>query len=132
MTNANRNVTRLKVGREEWRKIESGETSFVVLESMSPYETVAFVFTDAFTGTHLGNAIILEETPFGDYEACPWTWSMFAKLTGLTVQELKERFPAEANMENPSVCAMYLYENQPDKRQGAVAAPLRRVRRKNA
>lgn len=113
MTNDNRNVTRLKVGREEWRKIESGETSFVVRESMSPYETVAFVFTDARTGTHLGNAIILETAPFGDYEGTPWTWSMFAKLTGMTVQELKERFPAEANMENPSACAMYLYEIKP-------------------
>ena len=113
MTNDNRNVTRLKVGREEWRKIESGETSFVVRESMSPYETVAFVFTDTLTGTHLGNAIILESTPFGDYEASPWTWSMFAKLTGMTGQELKERFPAEANMENPSACAMYLYEIKP-------------------
>lgn len=113
MTSDNRNVTRLKVSREEWQKIESEETSFVVLESLSPYETVAFVFTDASTGTHLGNATILEETPFGDYEASPWTWSMFAKLTGMTVQELKERFPAEANMENPSACAMYLYEIKP-------------------
>ena len=113
MTSDNRNVTRLKVDREEWQKIESGETSFILRESLSPYETVAFIFTDALTGTHLGNAIILEETPFGDYEASPWTWSMFAKLTGLTVQELKERFPAEANMKNPSACAMYLYEINP-------------------
>ena len=113
MTSDNRNVTRLKVGREEWQKIESGETSFILRESLSPYETVAFIFTDAFTGTHLGNAIILEETPFGDYEASPWTWSMFAKLTGLTVQELKERFPAEAKMKNPSACEMYLCEIKP-------------------
>lgn len=110
MTSDNRNVTRLTVGREEWRKMESGETSFILRETQSPYETVAFVFTDAFTGTHLGNATILEETPFGDYEASPWTWNMFAKLT---VQELKERFPAEAKMENPSACAMYLYEIKP-------------------
>lgn len=80
---------------------------------MSPYGTVAFVFTDALTGTHLGNAIILETATFGDYEGTPWTWSMFAKLTGMTVQELKERFPAEASMENPSACAMYLYEIKP-------------------
>lgn len=106
-------MTRLKVGREEWRKIESGETSFVLRETRSPYETVAFVLTDAFTGTHLGNAIILSETPFGGYEASPWTWSMFAKLPGMTVQELKERFPAEVNMEDPSSCAMYLYEIKP-------------------
>lgn len=106
-------MTRLTAGREEWRKIESGETSFILRETQSPYKTVAFIFTDAFTGTHLGNAIILSEIPFGDYEASPWTWSMFAKLTGMTVQELKERFPAEANMENPSACAMYLYEIKP-------------------
>lgn len=109
----NRNVTRLTVGREEWRKIESGETSFVLRETQSPYETVAFVFSDTTTGVHIGNAIILSETTFGDYEASPWTWSMFAKLTGMTVQELKERFPAEASMENPYVCAMYLYEIKP-------------------
>lgn len=113
MTGDNRNVTRLKVGREEWRKIESGETSFILRETQSPYETVAFVLTDALTGVHVGNAIILSETPFGDYEASPWTWSMFAKLTDMTEQELKERFPAEANMENPSACAMYLYEIKP-------------------
>jgi hypothetical protein len=113
MTSDNRNVTRLTVGREEWRKIESGETSFILRETQSPYETVAFVLTDAFTGVHVGNAIILSETPFGDYEASPWTWSMFAKLTDMTEHELKERFPAEANMENPSACAMYLYEIKP-------------------
>lgn len=113
MTNDNRNVIRLKVSREEWRKIESGETIFILRETQSPYETVAFVFTDAFTGTHLGNTIILEVAQFGDYECTPWTWSMFAKLTGMTVQELKERFPAEADMENPSACAMYLYEIKP-------------------
>lgn len=113
MTSDNRNVTRVKVGREEWQKIESEESSFILRETQSPYETVAFVFTDAFTGTRLGNAIILSDIPFGDYEASPWTWSMFAKLTGMTVQELKERFPAEANMENPSACAMYLYEIKP-------------------
>lgn len=113
MTSDNRNVTRLTVGREEWRKIESGETSFILRETQSPYETVAFVFSDAPTGIHVGNAIVISDIPFGDYEASPWTWSMFAKLTDMTVQELKERFPAEAKMENPSACAMYLYEIKP-------------------
>lgn len=113
MTSDNRNVTRVKVGREEWQKMESEESSFILRETQLPYGTVAFVFTDAFTGAHLGNAIILSDIPFGDYEGSPWTWSMFAKLTGMTVQELKERFPAEANMENPSACAMYLYEIKP-------------------
>lgn len=113
MTSDNRNVTRLTVGREEWRKIESEESSFIIRENQSPYETVAFIFSDETTGVHLGNAIILSETTFGDYEASPWTWSMFAKLTDMTVQELKERFPAEAKMENPFACAMYLYEIKP-------------------
>lgn len=113
MTSDNRNVTRLTVGREEWRKIESGETSFILRETQSPYETVAFVFSDAPTGIHVGNAIVISDIPFGDYEASPWTWSMFAKLTDMTVQELKELFPAEAKMENPSACAMYLYEIKP-------------------
>ena len=113
MTNDNRNVTRLKIGREEWRKIESGETIFILRETQSPYGTVAFVLTDAFTGTHFGNAIILSETPFGDYEGSPWTWNMFAKLTDMTVQELKERFPAEASMKDPYACAMHLYEIKP-------------------
>lgn len=113
MTSDNRNVTRLTVGRKEWRKIKSEETNFILRETQSPYETVAFVFSDAHTGIHVGNAIVISETPFGDYEASPWTWSMFAKLTDMTVQELKERFPAEAKMENPSACAMYLYEIKP-------------------
>lgn len=113
MTNDNRNVTRIKVGREEWRKIESGETSFTLRGDRSPYETVAFIFTDAFTGTHLGNAIILSETPFGGLDASPWTWSMFSKLTGMTEQELKKRFPFEAKAEDPSEYIMHLYEIKP-------------------
>ena len=113
MTGDNRNVTRLKVSREEWRKIETGETSFIIRETQSPYETVAFVFSDTTTGIHLGNAIMLSDIPFGDYEASPWTWSMFAKLTGLTVQELKERFPVEARAKDTSEYEMYLYEIKP-------------------
>lgn len=113
MTSDNRNVTRLTVSREEWRKIESGETSFILREDESPYDTVAFVLSDATTGIHLSNAIIIPKTTFGDYEASPWTWTMFAKLTGMTVQELKERFPDEAKMKNPFACEMYLYEIKP-------------------
>lgn len=29
----------------------------ILRETQSPYETVAFVFTDAFAGVHVGNAI---------------------------------------------------------------------------
>ena len=107
MTSDNRNVTRLKVDREEWRKIESGETSFILRETQSPYKTVAFVFTDALTGTHLGNATTLSEIPFGDYEASPWTWSMFAKLTDMTEQELKEKLE-QKDAENDQLRAMLL------------------------
>lgn len=113
MTSDNRTVTRLKVGREEWRKIESGETSFTLCEDEALYETVAFIFTDAFTGVHLGNAIILSATTFGGFDGSPWTWNMFAKLTGMTVQELKERFPAEANSKDPYEHEMHLYEIKP-------------------
>lgn len=113
MTSDNRTVTRITVGREEWRKIESEESSFIIRENQSPYETVAFMFTDAFTGVHLGNAIILSATTFGGLECSPWTWNMFAKLTGMTVQELKERFPAEANSKDPYEHEMHLYEIKP-------------------
>jgi hypothetical protein len=47
----------MKVSREEWLKIESGETGFLLSDDESPSEPVAIVFVDAFTGTHLGNAI---------------------------------------------------------------------------
>lgn len=114
MTNGdNRNVAWLKVSRKEWLKIESGETGFLLSDDESPSEPAAIVFVDALTGTHLGNAIILSESTFGGWESTPWTWSMFAKLTGMTEQELKERFPAEAKMKNPSVCEMYLCEIKP-------------------
>ena len=113
MTGDNRNVTRLKVSREEWLKIESGETGFLLSDDESPSEPVAIVFVDAFTGTHLGNAIIISEATFGGWESTPWTWSMFAKLTGMTVQELKERFPVEARAKDTSEYEMYLYEIKP-------------------
>lgn len=113
MTGDNRNVTRLKVSREEWLKIESSETGFLLSDDESPSETVAIVFVDAFTGTHLGNAIIISEATFGGWESTPWTWSMFAKLTGMTEQELKERFPVEAESKTPSQFEMYLYEIKP-------------------
>lgn len=113
MTGDNRNVTRMKVGREEWLKIESGETRFMLSDDESPCEPVALVFADAFTGTHLGNAIILSESTFGGWDSTPWTWSMFAKLTGMTEQELRKRFPAEAEYEDPFQFEMYLYEIKP-------------------
>lgn len=113
MTRDNRGVTRMKVSREEWLKIESGETGFLLCDDESPSEPVAVVFVDAFTGTHLGNAIIVSESAFGGWESTPWTWSMFAKLTGMTERELKERFPVQAESKTPSQFEMYLYEIKP-------------------
>lgn len=113
MTRDDRSVTRMKVSREEWLKIESGETGFLLSDDESPSEPVAIVFVDAFTGTHLGNAIIVSESTFGGWESTPWTWSMFAKLTGMTERELKERFPVQAESKTPSQFEMYLYEIKP-------------------
>ena len=113
MTSDNRSVTRMKVGREEWLKIESGETSFILSEDEPSYEQVAIVFVDALTGTHLGNAIIISESTFGGWDSTPWTWSMFAKLTDMTEQELRKRFPVQAESKTPSQFEMYLYEIKP-------------------
>lgn len=113
MTSDNRNVTRLTAGREEWRKIESGKTTFILRETQSPYQTVAFVFSDATTGIHLGNAIIISETPFGDYEASPWTWTMFAKTNRHDRARTQRTVPRRSGIENPSQFEMYLYEIKP-------------------
>lgn len=113
MTNDNHTVTRLKVGREEWRKIESGETSFMVRESMSPYETTTFIIIDATTGEHLNNAFIISVLTFDGSRHNPWSWSMFAKLTGLTERELKKRFPVEAKAKDRTQCEMHLYKIRP-------------------
>lgn len=113
MLDINHNVTLLKASYEEWRKIESEETIFTLREFRPPYETMAFIFIDAITGEHLGNAFIVSALTFGGLEHNPWSWSMFAKLTGMTVQELKKRFPVEAKAKNPSEYEMYLYKIRP-------------------
>lgn len=113
MINVNHNVTLLKASREEWRRIESEEATFTLREYRSPYETVAFIFIDATTGEHLGNAFIISVLTFGGLEHTPWSWSMFAKLTGLTEQELKKRFPIEAKAKDLSQYEMHLYEIRP-------------------
>ena len=110
MLDINHNVTLLKASREEWRKIESEETIFTLREHLSPYETMAFIFIDATTGEHLGNAFIISVLTFGGSEHNPWSWSMFAKLTGMTEQDLKKRFPVEAKAKDPSEYEMYLYK----------------------
>lgn len=112
MISDRRNVTRLKVSREEWRKIESEESDFILHEDEVPYDTDAFIFIDATTGEHLGNAFtIFSVTTSGGLEDDCRIWSTFAKLTGMTKQELKERFHVEAK--DTSEYEMYLYEIKP-------------------
>lgn len=113
MTRDNRNVTRMKASREEWLKIESGETGLLLGDDESPSEPVAIVFVDAFTGTRPGDAIIIPGSTFGGREAAPWTWSMFSKPAGMTEREPKERFPVEAESKTPSRFETYLYEIKP-------------------
>lgn len=113
MINVNHNVTLPKASREEWRRIESEERRFTLCEYRPPYETVAFIFIDATTGEHLGNAFILSGTTFDGWENSCWTWSMFAELTRMTEHELKERFPVQAKAKDPSEYEMYLYEIRP-------------------
>lgn len=107
----NHNVTVLGVCREEWLK--AVENRCVLCNHAIPYDTVAIAFIDSDTGDHYGDARIVSEATFGGCENGHWTWSMFAKLTGLTVQNLKERFPIEAKMSNHGTCRMFLYEIEP-------------------
>lgn len=104
-------VSVLRVCREEWLK--AVENRYVLCNHVIPYDTVAIAFIDSDTGEHYGDARIVSEATFGGCENGNWTWNMFAKLTGLTVQYLKERFPIEAKMSNQGVCEMYLYEIEP-------------------
>ena len=107
----NHNVTVLRVCREEWLK--AVENRCVLCNHAIPYDTVAIAFIDQSTGEHYGDARIVSEGLFGGYGNGHWTWNMFAKLTGLTVQNLKERFQFEAKQPNNGICRMYLYEIEP-------------------
>lgn len=111
MRQINHSVTVLRVRREEWLK--AAENRYVLCNHAIPYDGVAIIFIDSTTGEHYGDARVVSGTTFGGYENGNWTWSMFAKLTGLTVLELKERFPFEAKLPNHGTCEMYLYEIEP-------------------
>lgn len=103
-------VTVLRVRREEWLK--AVENRYVLCNYAIPYDTVAIAFIDQSTGEHYGDARIVSEATFGGCENGNWTWNMFAKLTGLTEHELKERFHFEAKLPN-GMCKMFLYEIEP-------------------
>lgn len=101
-------VSVLRVCREEWLK--AVENRCVLCNHAITYDTVAIAFIDLDTGEHYGDARIVSEATFGGWDNGNWTWNMFAKLTGLTVQYLKERFPIEAKLSNYGVHEMYLYK----------------------
>lgn len=63
--------------------LKAAENRCVLCNHAIPFDSVAIVFVDS------------------------------AKLTGLTVLELKERFPFEAKLPNHGVCEMYVYEIEP-------------------
>lgn len=103
-----RSVTVAKIRREYWEQIANGRKQFEVRDEEVAATSRAFVFMDASTGEHLGNARIISCTTFGGYESSPWSWHMLSKLTDMPVAELKKLFPVAA-----SEYEMYLYEITP-------------------
>lgn len=109
-----RSVTVAKIRREYWKRIADGRKQFELRDEEPQGEPLAFVFVDASTGEHLGNARIIELTTFGGWENSTWNWSMLSKLADVPATELKELFPAAAKNEATSwKYEMYLYEIAP-------------------
>lgn len=110
-----RSVTVAKIRREYWQQIADGRKRFEVRDKDVTYESNAFVFMDAVTGEHLGNARILACTTFGGYDASSWDWSMLSKLVDVPVPELKELFPVAVELGNKAYDEydMHVYEIEP-------------------
>lgn len=109
-----RSVTVAKIRREYWEQIADGKNVFELRDEEVAATSQAFVFMDASTGEHLGNARIISCTTFGGYESSTWSWHMLSKLVGMPVAELKKLFPVAAKLAAaPSEYEMYLYEITP-------------------
>lgn len=109
-----RSVTVAKIRREYWEQIADGRKRFELRDDKVEATSQAFVFVDASTGEHLGNARIISRTTFGGYEDSPWSWLMFSKLVDVPAAELKKLFPVAAKFEAASwEYEMYLYEITP-------------------
>lgn len=110
-----RSVTVAKIRREYWQMIADGRKRFEVRDEEVDYQSRLFVFVDAATGEHLGNARILNHTMFGGYEGSPWNWSMLSKLTEIPVDELKKLFPDQAGQGKSAYDQydMHVYEIDP-------------------
>lgn len=110
-----RSVTVAKIRREYWQQIADGQKRFELRSQQVDYESQAFVFMDAVTGEHLGNARILACTTFGGYDASSWDWSMLSKLVDVPVPELQELFPVAVELGNKAYDEydMHVYEIEP-------------------
>lgn len=109
-----RSVTVAKVRREYWEQIADGRRQFELRDEEVEATSQAFVFVDASTGEHLGNARIISLTTFGGYESSTWSWHMLSKLADVPVAELKKLFPVATEYEDtPWEYEMYLYEITP-------------------
>ena len=107
-------VTVAKIRREYWEQIADGKNVFELRDEEVAATSQAFVFMDASTGEHLGNARIISCTTFGGYENSTWSWHRLSKLTDMPVAELKKLFPVAAKIAAaPSEYEMYLYEITP-------------------
>lgn len=107
-----RSVTVAKIRREYWERIADGRKQFELRDEKVEDTSQAFVFVDASTGEHLGNARIISCTTFGGYDDSPWSWLMFSKLVDVPAVELKELFPVAAK-NIAEEYEMYLYEITP-------------------
>lgn len=106
----NRTVTVAKIQRKYWNQIEAGIKRFEIRDDDTADGSLAFVFVDADTGRHLGNACIVEDMSFGGYDGGEWTWNMLSKLSDVLVPELQELFPdRDPHKEWP----LYVYEIEP-------------------
>lgn len=110
-----RSVTVAKIRREYWQQIADGRKRFELRDEEVEYDSNAFVFVDASTGEHLGNARILRHTAFGGYENSHWDWSLLAKLVEVPVAELKQLFPVAVELGNKAYFEydMHVYEIEP-------------------
>lgn len=110
-----RSVTVAKIRREYWQQIADGRKRFELRDDKAEAGSKAFVFMDATTGEHLGNARILAHTTFGGYDASPWNWSLLAKLVEVPVSELKQLFPVAVELGDKAYFEydMHVYEIEP-------------------
>ena len=107
-----RSVTIAKLRRDYWERIRRGEKRFEIRDEPVDDTSDMFVFKDAETGTHLGNARILDEHQFGGGPGnAGWTWELLARLAGTTVGELQELFPAA--MQAGDMFTFHVYEIEP-------------------